>query len=777
MTAVSRTSAAIDQMWGDGSDLGAPLQPHGALRRALLDPSRLADRQARADRLLESDGAGHLVHDLPVRSDGRTAALESRPWRVDPIPVVLDPPTFRWLSLAIAERMEALEAVVADLYGPRTLVHERIVPSEALAATDRYRINAVGARPTRWLTTYAVDVALGADGIWYVVQDLTDAPPGIGYAMLDRSVISRVLPDVMANHEVASIARYTGAMRRALAAATSVDSPRIVLFSGGLDHPSYIDHSYLAVQLGVHLVEGADLVVRQRRVWLRTLDGLEPVDVLYRRLEDPTIDPLEVAAHGRVGVPGLLQAVRSGGVALANAHGAGVLEATEVVPFIEAAIEWLHPMEQALPRLRDLSAPFAHVPVAPSAGTATGIEAGLVVRLFAVHDGSSVVVLPRRHRPGARARRRPPLAHGLHRQGRVGARPHRGPDVRPAAPAGRLRPFAAHTRAADALYWTNRAAERAESMARAGRVVASRLEQDPGLVALHGGGWAERMIAVVAAIRNLPGGPTPVAATPDPARDAADALVADLSDLGRAVADEIGALLTEATTVREYLSVTTGRVLAHLAALRAGLARGEVGVDDLDAVLTDFAAFAGLWHESIVRGPAWRIGDTGRRLERALVVIDLVESAIGPERTGRDDDATARDRRGGDRGAAGGEREPRRLPPPAPQRRRARRRCRTAAPRRQQPSVARHRRSTGCAGTPTTAVGQPGIELAERARRTRCRSRCASCCRAARAVIEELGMSVVERWFSSPVSPILMRPTDDVAAGGVPGGASGAGTW
>ena len=394
------------------------------------------------------------------------------------------------------------------------------MPAEALATTDRYRINAVGARPTRWLTTYAVDVALGADGVWSVVQDLTDAPPGIGYALLDRSVISRVLPDVMANHEVASIARYTGAMRRALAAATSVDSPRIVLFSGGLDHPSYIDHSYLAVQLGVHLVEGADLVVRQRRVWLRTLDGLEPVDVLYRRLEDPTIDPLEVGAHGRVGVPGLLQAVRSGGVALANAHGAGVLEASEVVPYIEDAIARLRPMEQSLPRLRDLAAPLATAPVAPQAGTTTGIEAGLVVRLFAVHDGSSVAVLPggtgRVLAPGDDPRIPTAcIAKDVWVLGRTVA-PTFGPRL-PQVDFGRSLP----TRAADALYWTNRAAERAEAMARAGRVVASRVEQDPGLVALHGGGWAERMIGVVAAVRTCrasrprwPARPTPAETSP-----------------------------------------------------------------------------------------------------------------------------------------------------------------------------------------------------------------------------------------------------------------------
>src|SRR4051794_36390247 len=116
------------------------LQPEGELRAALLDPARLNERQERADRLLEADGAGHLVHDLPVRADGRAASIESRPWRVDPIPVVLDTSTFRWLARAVAERMRALDAVIADLYGARTLIGDRTIPAEVLAATDRYRI-------------------------------------------------------------------------------------------------------------------------------------------------------------------------------------------------------------------------------------------------------------------------------------------------------------------------------------------------------------------------------------------------------------------------------------------------------------------------------------------------------------------------------------------------------------------------------------------------------------------------------------------------------------
>ena len=299
----------------------------GALRAALLDLARLTEWQHQADRLLVAEGAGHLVHDLPVRADGRSAGLESRPWRLDPIPFVIDPGTFQWLAAAVAERVEALEVIVADLYGPRRTMRDGVVPTAQMHSSAQYRMAAVGApQPERWITSYAVDLIRTDSGSWHVVQDLTDAAAGLGYALLDRSVMSRVASDQYVRAGVASLARYPDVLRRALAAISPIESPRMVLFTGGIDHASYVDHSYLAVQLGITLVEGADLVVRRRRVWLRTLDGVEPVDVIYRRLESEHVDPLEVGSVGTSGIPGLLLAMRSGGVVLANAHGSGVLE-------------------------------------------------------------------------------------------------------------------------------------------------------------------------------------------------------------------------------------------------------------------------------------------------------------------------------------------------------------------------------------------------------------------------------------------------------------------
>ena len=730
---------------------GSPLHAPGDLQRELLDPEKLLARQGRADRLLAAEGAGHLVHDLPVRADGRLATIESRPWRVDPIPVVLDAATFRWLSLAITERMQALESVLADLYGARQLVRERIVPAEVLASTDRYRINAVGSAPARWLTTYAVDLVLDANGVWSVVQDLTDAPPGLGYALLDRSVMTRVLPDLMGRVGVASMARFPGALLRALATASPVQSPRTVLFSGGLDHPSYVDHSFLAVQLGVNLVEGADLVVRQRKVWLRTLDGLEPVDVLYRRLEDSTVDPLEIAAHGSVGVPGLLQAVRSGGVTLANAHGAGAIEAPGVQPLLAAAIERLRPMEQLVPFLSDPTRSLVQLPLAPGSVGPDIDHAGVVLRLFAVSDGRSVSVLPggsgRVLAPGDDPR--VPTACTVKDVWVLGRTLAPSVGIRlPQVDFGRSVP----TRAADALYWTNRAAERAEAMTRSMRVISARIEQDPGLIAMHGGAWADRMRRVTATVRRDFSTVLGASASID-----AETLNTELSYVGDAVAREIGSLLTEASTVREYLSVTTGRVLSHLAELRSSLQRHVTMVDDLDAMLADFAALAGLWQESTVRGPAWRIGDTGRRLERCLVVLDLIEGALDPSV----DDSPARD----EVDASAIEVLLAANDSLVAYRRRYRSDVELEAALHLLVRDASNPRSLAASIerlAQHAADGEPalGDHFVDRAR-TALALPFAAMVPELRTLVRDAGDRVVGRWFSTPVNPIVMRPTGD----------------
>lgn len=586
------------------------------LRAALADPNRLREWQHHADRLLVAEGAGHLVHDLPVRADGRGAGIESRPWRLDPLPLVIDTPVFQWLAGAVTERMEALETLLVDLYGPRRSIGERMLPGSEVYSAPGYRMAAVGSvNPIRWLTSYAVDLVRMADGTWKVVQDVTDAPDGLGYTLLDRSVMSRISADLQSQIGVASLSRFADVLRRGLASTTSVASPRTVLVTGGIDHASYIDHSYLAVQLGITLVEGADLVVRQRRVWLRTLDGVEPVDVVYRRLESDTIDPLEVGSVGTAGVPGLLMAVRSGGVVLANAHGAGVIQDPHLAPYWAEAYAGLTGnslrLEMAPAGLR--AGP--HISASPLHGDEGVTQGSVVLRMHAVFDGHSISVLPggtgRVLAPGDDPRR--PSACSAKDVWVLGRT---------------LTPFvvttlpqvdfvsSVPTRAAASLFWMNRYAERTDAMTRTARVISARLEQDPGLAGVDGGGWVLRMQEILRWLRRAPQDSSDLPGI--------DALYDDLARTGDAIAIEIGNLLTEATCVREFLSVTTGRVLERVSRCRTSLQRHVVEVDDLDTLLSDMAALAGLWNESTVRGLAWRIGDIGRGLERSLVLLDAL---------------------------------------------------------------------------------------------------------------------------------------------------------
>ncbi|MDA2944157.1 MAG: circularly permuted type 2 ATP-grasp protein [Actinomycetota bacterium] len=586
---------------------------------ALLgDHDRLLSWRERADRLLEAEGAGHLVHDLPVRSDGRATSAASRPWRLDPIPITLDRAVHEWLASAVAERMRALSVVLDDLHGARTLLRSGVVPADVLFASGAYRSEAVGSAPRRWLTVYAVDLIESADGVWHIVQDLTDAPVGIGYTLLDRSVMTRVAPTEMASAGVTPLHGFADAMRSALASCSTAESPRIVVFSGGLDHPSYVEQAYLSVQLGVNLVEGADLVVRQRRLWIRTLDGLEPVDVVLRRLEDPGIDPLQVDSYGAAGVPGLLSAARAGGVDLANAFGCGVIEALGRSGHLESAIAAMAPIGAALaPMPADTK-----VRLFPMVGDDGPHEAPVVVRMFAVDDGERVTVLPggsgRVLAPGDDPRE--PTA-GVAKDVwalRVPVRPVQRRSL-PQVDFGSSVP----TRVADSLYWMNRSAERAEAIARLMRTITSSFDQDPGLLEADG----ERRPSIAAAL--LRSVTTPFVGG-EPEHDGLADHAAAVAGATRELTRQIGSLMSEAITVREYLSATGGRLLAHLASIRASLTHDRPDVEQLDSLLADFAALAGLWNESTVRGPAWRIGDLGRRLERAALTRRLVVTGLTP---------------------------------------------------------------------------------------------------------------------------------------------------
>lgn len=604
----------------------------------------LADRQLDADRLLAAEGAGHIVHDLPLRADGRVVALASRPWRLDPVPLVIDGAEFTALADAAIARMLMLEAILVDLYGPRELLRDAIVDPAALWGSRKYRLAAFGARPVkRWMTNYAVDVIRDVSGRWRVVRDVTDAPSGVGYGLLGRAVTARVHREIVAQlpagRALRSLDPFADRLRDALAdVATSAD-PRIVVLSGGVDHRSFVEQSYLATRLGLNLVEGADLVVRQRRVWLRSLSGLEPVDVLFRRLEDDRVDPLEVNAEGSVGVPGLLLAARQGGVSLANAHGTGVLEDERLAPAWDAAGAWLterRGRRSTVTPLRMMSADErasgAWVRYPGFDGT-SNVSRAVTLRLHLVVSDTGIDVLQ-----GGSAR---VLADGDDPTQPTAATAKdvwvvggtvAPPSLRRREPLPQVDLLASvPTRAAEALFWAGRAMERAELVARAMHVVVDRTDATFETAAAEP--WVTPALAMLATVAGV-----------DTSRhaDAGDRAGLTYAGCIDALVHHLGSFLAEASSVREYFSVTAGRVLARLAESRAWLRSfvpagasltpvdiSRIDGEDLELVLTDLASIVGLWNESVVRGPAWRFGEIGRRLERAFGVIDVVRGAFG----------------------------------------------------------------------------------------------------------------------------------------------------
>jgi len=619
-----------------------------AVMQSIAGLADLNARQVDHDRLLAAEGAGHIVHDLPLRADGRMVALESRPWRLDPIPLVIDGDEFVALADGAIARMRMLEAIVDDLYGARTLLRDAVVDASALWGSPRYRLAAFGQRPhRRWLTNYAVDVVRGVDGRWRVVRDLTDAPAGVGYALMGRAVAGRVHRDTIshlpAGRALRSLDPFADRLRDGLADVALSRNPRIVVLSGGVDHPSFVEQSYLATRLGLNLAEGADLVVRQRQVWLRSLSGLEPIDVVFRRLEDDRVDPMEVNAEGSAGVPGLLLAARSRGVSLANAHGSGVLEDPTLGEHWDAAGAWLTGRTSDYQNVWPL--PF--MPAAeraertwstwPSYDGVAPVERGITLRLHLVasdkgidvlQGGSARVLLPGDDpiRPTAATAKDVWVIGGT-------VAP---PMLRRRDPLPQVDLIASvPTRAAEALFWAGRAMERAEILARAMEVV---LDRTSGLVdAEVAEPWVEHGLDMLAAVAGLP-----------PAAGAPERAGATFASGVEALAKQLGSFLAEASSVREFFSTTAGRMLAHLAESRAQL-RWMVTEDGspwpsavdiaridgraLESILVDLASLVGLWSESVVHGPAWRFGEVGRRLERAFGVIDGVRGAFGLHRT------------------------------------------------------------------------------------------------------------------------------------------------
>ena len=337
-----RDEAAYDELSADGVNP----RPHWQqLMESLreIGTEELARRWGRAERRIRENGITYNIYDDPLGAN--------RPWKLDTIPFLIPADEWRVIEAGIVQRAQLLSLILEDLYGAQKLISSGQFPSELVYANPAFLRPMVGVRvPAHsYLHMLAVDLARSPDGRWWVLADRTQAPSGSGYALENRTIVPDVLPDLFRDSNVLRLAPFFRAQRDALTTLAQCSNPRIVLLTPGPHNETYFEHSYIARYLGFTLVEGADLTVRNQCVYLKTVGGLEQVDVILRRVDDSFCDPLELRGDSLLGVPGLVGAIVAGTVKVANALGSGVIETAAIMPFLPGLCRSLCREELKLP--------------------------------------------------------------------------------------------------------------------------------------------------------------------------------------------------------------------------------------------------------------------------------------------------------------------------------------------------------------------------------------------------------------------------------------------
>ncbi len=299
--------------------------------------NELSRRWELADRLIHENGVTYNVYGQP--ND------KPRPWELDILPVVYSAREWQSVSDGLTQRVRLLNLILADLYGPRELLKRRLLPPEAVLAHPRFMLPFHNMQPAggQHIHLYAAEMARSPDGRWWIMADRAAAPSGAGYAVENRIVASRTWPHLIQDCRVQRLASFFITMQESLQylAPHHKENPRIVLLTPGPIHPYYFEDAFLARYLGYTLVEGGDLAVRNDQVALKTLGGLLPVDVIFRRIPDADCDPLELGGTSPHGIPGLLEASRAGSVAVVNAFGCGLLETPLFMAYLPALCQTL----------------------------------------------------------------------------------------------------------------------------------------------------------------------------------------------------------------------------------------------------------------------------------------------------------------------------------------------------------------------------------------------------------------------------------------------------
>ena len=687
--ASSLQAAAVEPpaVWHEMNDARGQVRPHWQSLGVKIQ------RWSSDERNSINAAAARMIADLGttfnVYSD---VGCAGQPYELDPIPLLIPPADWTLVSAGLAQRMRLIDTVLADLYGPQQLLQEGLIPPDLVNASPAFLQYARGVQPVggRFVVTTGCDLVRSSSGAWTVLRDHTSAPGGLGQVLENRNVTSNLLSDQFESLRIARLGAFFDLERTTLQSLLPRrgEMPNVVFLTPGFRHPSYFEHAYKARLLGFPLVEPADLTVRERRLFLKTLAGLRRIDGVASRIDDDGLDPLEHWVRGGGGVPGIIEAWRTGNVALANAPGAGFATTPALMPFLPGICRkwfgeeiklpfvetwWLsqaHVRKRVLEELhryvllsafgRDGLLPIrcsslspaarkqwiatieerpydfvAQLDITPSEAPALesrGIRQRPVIwRAFAVNAESGPVVLP----------------GGLARVGKTGQAPQLWPGH-----AGFTKDVWVSDTAADFMTKTDVKSPRplkdrhpsalevpsriAEQLFWVGRY-AERIELATRLLRVTlrnlsgetGRLQQEQLGACLTLIRGTRLVPKDVIILPAQTLRILSNLIHDQAARG-GIPSLTRSLLLNAAAARDRLSDDTWRFFNRL----EGIVHSPPGVPSasellrtLDTLVLHLSAFAGMQAENMTRGQGWRFLEVGRRIERALGGLKLLKTA------------------------------------------------------------------------------------------------------------------------------------------------------
>ncbi|MEW4488063.1 circularly permuted type 2 ATP-grasp protein [Thalassoglobus sp. JC818] len=698
---MSGTYSPAAGVFDEAFDRQAP-RPHWKQLWDRVDQLGAAELQRRTTQ------AEHLLNENGVTFGGVTdSSGNQRPWKLDLIPMILDEKTWAFIEEGIEQRAKLQNLLIRDIYGDLEAVQAGILPPEVVYGHNALMFPAKGLHiRENSLVLYSAELARSESGKFWVMADRSNAPAGAGFALENRIVTKRILPQLSNSFQIRKLAPFFVKLKATLKALSprKIDHPRVAILSNGPTHPYYFEDVYLARYLGIDLVQGSDLAVREDQVFLKTLAGLINVDVLLVRGDEGDIDPVECGGGAPHGVPGLLQAIRSGTVALANMPGSGIIESpvfksvlpklcqfylgtTLKIPSIatwwcgdassreyvldnmrslvikpafrasggeEVIGESLSAEEQNQLRKRILSQPNSYVAqelirrsAAPTLNGEAKLTSGHVaMRVFAVASEDSYSVMP-----GGLVRVAD--SSGPMELSIAGGETSKDLWVETSSPersmtllAGEHRNVQLHrttakfpSRVADDLFWLGQNLDRSDQLSRLCRALLSRVhisvdtDNDATSVLLRSlvdVGSIEPGFVVNGLVETLP-----------KLHDSLPAIIVDSSQ-SRGLGQSVTELLRLCSLVRDWISPETWQQLHRTASDFQDAISGTNDLaefaDELDDLILGLASAMGLIDNGMIRGPAWRFLDLGRRIERSRTTAQFARSVLDSD--ARHDPAT-----------------------------------------------------------------------------------------------------------------------------------------